>query len=120
MTPPGRGKLGIVIAVGHPDRTPPPYKAGGADLSSRNNAQETPTEERAFHKQGGPPSATPESVNYRTSHQTCANCEYLQGADCLFLKQPVEGGDSCNRFEDKAEDQGADEVRATETIGVGA
>jgi hypothetical protein len=119
--------IGVSIAVGDGDgEMPPKYKASGgsggsgspdgvettpkppaapaSETSRENNAQESPSTEAAFHSGGGSPVATPESVNYRTAAETCARCEYMQGAQCLFLQQPVAAGDSCNRFEDKGED----------------
>ena len=102
--------MGVLIALGKPKSAPPddpdemPMHGG---LSKRNDAQEKPADEQR-DKQGGAPSATPESVNYRTSAETCANCEYMAGDQCSFLNQPVSGGDSCGRFEAKTEDQGGE------------
>ena len=88
-----------------------PMERGGSPtappkgISARNNAQEKPADEKAFHEQGAAPVATPESVSYRTQAQTCDNCEYMQGDQCSFLQRPVSAGDGCNRFEDKGEDE---------------
>jgi len=103
-------KVGLMIAVGGP-KEPPRLGAPGqrSSLSQRNDAQETPEGEREFHEQGGAARPTPESVNYRTSAETCGRCEYMgQDGQCAFLQMPVEEGDSCNRFESKGEDEGVE------------
>ena len=108
MFPPKkRPGIGVMIALGRGDSAPPKYKGGdgvGSPASMKNDAQETPEGEEEFHG-GGAAKPTPESVNYRTEEESCGNCEYLQGADCRFLGQPVGPGDSCNRFEAKGEDE---------------
>jgi hypothetical protein len=94
--------LGVMIAVG---KEPPRLGAPGqkSPVSPRNDQQETPGDEQ--REDSGAVNATPESVNYRTSAETCGRCEYMgQDGSCSFLGIPVEDGDSCNRFEAKGED----------------
>lgn len=99
--------VGIMIAVGRPrgGSPPPDLDEPGRPLSKRNNEQETPDEEKQFHEQGKAPRATPVSVGYRTESETCRSCEYNGGGECSFLSIPVSDGDSCMRFEAKAEDE---------------
>jgi hypothetical protein len=91
------------------------------NLSQRNHAQETPEGEAKFHEQGGGVDATPESVGYRTEAMTCRNCEYMQQGQCAFLKMPVGEGDSCGRFEDRAEDaQTGEQYEEDQEVGEAA
>lgn len=104
---PQKRKLGASIGS-DPSTMPPKYKpSAGQDISAENDAQEPKPEPS---QEGAAPTATPESVNFRTAAETCANCEYMQGENCTFLNQPVAAGDSCNRFESKSEDMGGDEA----------
>lgn len=114
--PPKKDKgFDLMIAVGKGGKKPfgAPSPIGG-DLSKKNNKQEKPGDEEAYHDRGETPSATPESVCFRTADQTCGNCEYNHDGGCDFLRQAVDAGDSCGRFEAKTEDEESGEMEAAE------
>jgi hypothetical protein len=109
--------IGVMIGFGPKGdgpSMPPKYKARGDEevkgpeesRSARNDAQETPQGEARAHAPGGTVPPTPESVNYHGEHETCQNCEYMEGSDCKFLQMPVDAGGHCGRFEAKSQDQG--------------
>lgn len=106
---------GLMVAIGLKD--PGPVDKPKGRLSARNNAEETPEEETSYHDRGERPAPTPESVDYRTSQETCGGCEYMNGARCDFLDMEVGEGDSCRRFEAKGEDMGEESGEDREPIG---
>lgn len=109
--PPMPPLLGISMKAEPPKKGGDPMDEGddasaapSGKLSARNDAQETPAGEKAYHETGGAPAPTPESVLYHDSSETCHACEYMNGGQCDFLKMPVDDGGHCQRFEAKSED----------------
>lgn len=99
--------LGMMIIESRKPLSAPPKYGAKREAPAAPPApapEPEPTEQESYHEGGGSIAPTPESVCYRTAAETCGNCEYMQGDQCAFLRQPVGPADSCARFEAKGED----------------
>lgn len=103
----------IAIGIGKPkddldSPEPVDQEKGGGPSSDDEPDPQDPNEEQEGGLECEP---DPEAVCYRSVHETCQFCKYMQGNNCAhpMVAQPVQPGDSCKAFKDKGGDmeQGA-------------
>ncbi len=116
---------GMAIIIGVPKRghgmreeAPPPFPSRGKAPQSEPMAPKVSrATEGVSHGEAGIP---PEAVCYRSEHEVCGNCSFMQSdGTCSRLLIHVEAGAGCNLYESKDEEamEGDDSGMAAETLG---
>lgn len=100
----------MIVALKGRGKNGPPPKLGMPGMGKMHGAENAPPpkakpQQAEDEPDGEGRAVPPEAVSFRTSGQTCSNCEYMgEGGMCSWLKFGVDPGDSCNLFEEKAEE----------------